>query len=334
MENNLEGDQLAAVHFMDLMVRSQHATTNQQLRFQLQQQFESIQQLKTDLDQKNEEIKSLRKKLKDLELKNCELEDVLNTRNVEIKSLRSRVQKLEREKKNLEEELASIKRKVTSLESDLDGLSASKEKQDEQNQETLARLNKADANLARMKEDLADTKHENTKLRKEIKGIKELQQKGSYPLSRQIQYPHELHQLQGAEMISKEIAVLHLGELCYQIQANMYKRVLPNHYTPIRSYKVKYLLKDINKLPKDEEEKQEATQKWEELKEKLKWKDDYEDAMKSLQESRNREAHPQITEESLKSALELLEQQRALKGYISVDSIQALIKMWKLLKDN
>ena len=317
-----------AVQFGLMAVQDRIGTQNRILISQ-QQQLEDIQQLKADVARKDEEINSLRQELRDLEQKNCELENALTLRNGEIKGLKDRIQKLEKEKRGLEDELAMVQKKVSRLEGEIDSLTASKDKQEEHNQLVQEKLGKADVNLARVKVELAQTKHENRILQKEIKEVKEAQQK-SFSLTtraRPLQFSTPLE----FQPISENAAVLYLGELCYQVQSQMYKAVLPKHFTPIRSYKVKSLLKDLQKLPKDEKEKQEAEQKWENLKMKLNWKDEYEDAMKSLQESRNREAHPQLTEEILQKAVEELDKRKALKGYLSVEFVESLIDMWKTL---
>ena len=332
MDNMIEEEQLAAqIQFASLMGMAvqDRIGTHSRLLMAQQQQSEDIQILKADVARKDEEINSLRQELRDLEQKNSELENALTLRNGEIKGLKDRIQKLEKEKRGLEDELAMVQKKVSRLEGEIDSLTASKDKQEEHNQLIEAKLSKADVNLARMKGELAQAKHDDRNLQKEIKEVKEAQQK-TISLTTRTRQLHLQTQLE-FQPISENAAVLYLGELCYQIQSQMYKAVLPKHFTPIRSYKVKSLRKDLQKLPKDEKEKQEAEQKWESLKTKLNWKDEYEDAMKSLQESRNREAHPPLTEEILQKAVEELEKRKALKGYLSVEFIESLIDMWKTL---
>lgn len=62
----------------------------------------------------------------------------------------------------------------------------------------------------------------------------------------------------------------------------------------------------------------------------MSWDECYEDAMKSLQESRNLDAHPRpLTEEMLNSAAEVMDSKGNLKGYLSLKRVHGLITMWK-----
>ena len=127
-------------------------------------------------------------------------------------------------------------------------------------------------------------------------------------------------------------ASLRLGELSRQLQAKMYAYVLPQSYTPIANYKVKTIRRDVERLPKTEEEKQTARQKWEELQKKLSWNDMYEEAMKLLQENRNVDAHPRITVKLLQEAAEVMETKGNLKGWLTRECVDVLIDMWKQLQ--
>lgn len=125
-------------------------------------------------------------------------------------------------------------------------------------------------------------------------------------------------------------ASLSLGELCRQLQNKLYKVIFPNSFQPNRNYKIKNIWRDLDKLPQPKEEKERSKKKWNEVQDKLSWDECYEYAMKSLQESRNVEAHPTpLTEEVLGRAAELMDSKGNLKGYLSLKRVHELISMWK-----
>lgn len=93
---------------------------------------------------------------------------------------------------------------------------------------------------------------------------------------------------------------------------------------------MKNIRRDLDRLPQLEEEKQRSRKKWDEVKQKLKWDECYEYAMKALQESRNVDAHPApLTEEGLARAAELMDSKGNLKGWLSLKRVNDLITMWK-----
>ncbi|XP_031570245.1 uncharacterized protein LOC116304624 [Actinia tenebrosa] len=132
-------------------------------------------------------------------------------------------------------------------------------------------------------------------------------------------------------------ALKNLGEMCLQIQAGFYKKILPGYFTPIRSYKVATLKKDIEKLSKTVNEKAEARKRWEDLKSTLQLKEeDFEEALDALQEGYNRSHNlkpPNLNVKVLKESAESLERQKILKGWISLERVNGLIDIWKNLVD-
>ena len=129
-------------------------------------------------------------------------------------------------------------------------------------------------------------------------------------------------------------ASLRLGELSRQLQAKMYAFVFPQSYTPIANYKVKTIRRDLQRLPKTEEEKETARKKWDELQKKLKWNDMYEETLKLLQDNRNVEAHPKISTKLLQEAADTMDDKGNLKGWISREYIDVLIAMWRQLQSS
>lgn len=123
-----------------------------------------------------------------------------------------------------------------------------------------------------------------------------------------------------------------LGELCWRIQAMMYEKVLPNSYDYKKSYKIKHIEEDIEELA-DEKQQREAQRRWAELKKKLNWKKSrHTRAMKSIQDSRNTTAHPDLNEELLVTSAEVMEKAEKLTDWRDPACVKELTAMWKKLK--
>ena len=290
------------------------------------QHTEDIESLKKQIDEKNKEMTELQRAMEKLEEQNQELTVELKSRNEEIKALKARLGRLDSEKKDLEDELRSVKVKVNRMEKDIKELTEAKMVQEEKNMELQENFDKVTGKL----------ESRNQVLRKEMKEIRESQHKEISPPSatipragRQMLTPPLPRHLQIAD---RELhASLSLGELCRQFQNKLYKIIFPNSFTPNRNYKIKNILRDLEKLPQPKEEKERSKKKWAEVSEMLKWDESYEDAMKSLQESRNLDAHPSpLTEELLNKAAEIMDSKGNLKGWLSLKRVHELISMWKL----
>ena len=289
------------------------------------QHTEDIESLKKQIDDKNKEITELRKDMESLVEQNQELTVALKSRNEEIKTLKARIGRLESDKKDLEDELKSVTVKVSRMEKDIRELTEAKMAQEEKNMELQENFDKVTGKM----------ESRNQVLKKEIKEIRESQHKEISPPSagipragRQMLTPPLPRHLQSAD---RELhASLSLGELCRQFQNKLYKIIFPNSFTASRNYKMKNIWRDLEKLPQPKEDKERSRKKWDEVKDKLSWDECYEDAMKSLQESRNLDAHPrQLTEEVLNSAAEVMDSKGNLKGYLSLKRVHGLITMWK-----
>ena len=275
------------------------------------QHTEDIESLKKQIDEKNKEITDLQKAMENLEEQNQELTVELKSRNEEIKALKARLGRLESEKKDLEDELRSVKVKVNRMEKDIKELSEAKMVQEEKNMELQENFDKVTGKM----------ESRNQVLKKEIKEIRESQHKAEISppsatiprAGRQMLTPALPRHLQIAD---RELhASLSLGELCRQLQNKMYKIIFPNSFMPNRNYKMKNIRRDLEKLPQLKEEKDRSNKKWDEVREKLKWDESFEDAMKSLQESRNLDAHPSpLTEEILNRAAEIMDSKGNHKG--------------------
>ena len=290
------------------------------------QHTEDIESLKKQIDEKNKEIDELRNAMENLEEQNQELTVALKSRNEEIKALKARIGRLENDKKDLEDELKSVTVKVSRMEKDIKELNEAKMAQDEKYMELQENFDKATGKM--------ETR--NQVLKKEIKEIRESQHKEIPPPSaviqraggRQMLTPSLPRHLQIADQ--QLHASLSLGELCRQLQNKLYKVIFPNSFLANRNYKMKNIWRDLEKLPQPKEDKDRSKNKWDEIKEKLSWEENYEDVIKSLQESRNLDAHPApLTEEGLLRAAEIMDSKGNLKGWLSLKRVHELISMWK-----
>ena len=292
------------------------------------QHTEDIESLKKQLDEKNKEITELQSAMEQLVEQNQELTVELKSRNEEIKALKVRLGRLESEKKDLEDELRSVNVKINRMEKDIKELNEAKTVQEEKNMELQENFDKVTGKL----------ESRNQVIRKEMKEIRESQHKEISPPSatipragRQMPTPLLPRHLQIADHELR--ASLSLGELCRQFQNKLYKVIFPNSFMPNRNYKMKNIWRDLERLPQPKEEKERSKKKWDEVREKLKWDESFEDAMKSLQESRNLDAHPSpLTEEILNRAAEIMDTKGNLKGWLSLKRVHELITMWKLVQ--
>lgn len=293
------------------------------------QNSEEIESLKEKLAEKNEEISRLNKAIIDLEDKNKKLDVALKTRVEEITKLKTRIGKLEAEKKGLEDKLRNVEGKLDRVEKEVEELEKANQAHDDDNVQLREKMEIMSGEMESVKKDLGLARNENQNLKREVKDLQDNQQK---------RFPFTLGTKEGRQMLaappsaSPELqASLLLGELSRQLQAMMYAYVLPQLFTPIGNYKVKTIRRDVEKLPKTEEEKEKAKQKWAELQSKLNWNEMYEETMKQLQQNRNADAHPKITTQLLHDAVEVMEAKGNLKGWLSRDYVTVLINMWEQL---
>lgn len=321
-----------------------------------------IASLRTEIEEKNEEISKFNKDIKDLREQNIELKITVESKDEEIEALKEKINKLEGEKKALETTLRAVKGeleavrkevvdlrgensnlkgkihqlerekkalelKLTSVEGELNDVRKEVVELKEENSIIKRRNAALELNVKKlsikmdgMTQNLEESMGDNSNLKKEVKNLREgLQGMASFMPSSFLLDPVEK-------------AKLVLGELCRRIQAMMYHKVLPNSpYDDRKSYKVKYMLEDIAEL-KDQQEKDDAWKRWEALKKKLNWKKSkHARAMKSIQESRNVAAHPDLDEKMLVESVEQMEQDGYVTDYCSAECANELIEMWKTL---
>lgn len=285
----------------------------------------NIDSLREKIEEKDEEISRLQMALKDLEDKNKKLEIALKTRIEEISKLKARINKLESEKKTLEDKLRNVEGKLDRVEREVERLEEAKNIHEDENANLKENFEVLAEEMKSVEEKLEKTRTENQVLKKEVKELKESHQK-LLPLA-------SARPMLSAPQIASDVqASLYLGELSRQLQGKMYAYVFPQSFSPIGNYKVKTIRRDVERLPKTAEEKEKARKRWEELQNKLNWSEMYEDAIKLLQENRNMDAHPTISAKLLQKAVEIMDAKGNLKGRLSRECVDVLIKMWKILQ--
>ena len=172
-------------------------------------------------------------------------------------SLKEKMEQLESEKEALERDLKSVEGQLNDVRQEVIELKNENSKSRKRNAALDLNVKKLSKRVDEMTRTLKESTRDNSNIKKEVK------------------YPDPV-----------EKASLILGELCRQIQAMMYRKVLPNSPNDDKrvtnSYKVKYVLEDIEEL-EDEREKAEAWRRWQALQKKHNWtKTKHMRAMKSI----------------------------------------------------
>ena len=322
-----------------------------------------IASLTSQIEVKNEEISKFNEDIKDIRQKNHDLKIAVESKDEEIEGLKEQIKKLESEKKALQTALRDVKGELEATRKgvvELKGENSTlkgKIEQLEGEKEALERnLRSVEGQLNDVRQEVVELKNENSRIKKrnavvdlnvkklsnrvdEVTRALEESARDNLNLKKEVRNLREAA-LDGMASFKPssflpdpvEKASLLLGELCRQIQAMMYKKVLPNSpYDDKKSYKVKYMLEDIDEL-EDEREKAEAGKRWEALQKERKWKKrKHMRAIKSIQDKRNDTAHPGLDEKQLVESVELMKQTGNLPGYCPPECADELIKMWKIL---
>ena len=74
---------------------------------------------------------------------------------------------------------------------------------------------------------------------------------------------------------------------------------------------------------------EEAQKRWDMIQKKFNWEETHEEAMSLLRETRNAEAHPEISKESLQCAISITAQTNDLTGWFSLQLLNDLMHMWE-----
>lgn len=283
---------------------------------------EKIDSLEKEIKKKDDEIVALQKVLQTLQEQNDELKSALDTKDEEIGTLKSRIDELEDEKTELQRELGSVKTDLSLVQKQVDKLRKAKSSQEQTNLKLKQDLEGFRRTLETVKEDREKKRKESEELKKELRNIKESQLKGLLPLmSGARALPNK--PLPAIPKTSGE-ALLHLGEMCRQIQTKLYRFVFPRSVKDV-NYKVDAIHRHLSKFPNLN-----AQRKWESIQERFRWDETHEEAITLLQETRNIEAHPEISKDSLQRAISITAQSNNLEdNWLSTKLLHELLKIWE-----
>ena len=286
---------------------------------------EKIKSLNEEIEKKDGEIFALQKALQELREKNDELNSSLKSKDVEIEGLRSRIDELEEEKRELQRKLGSVETDLGLLKKEVEKLGKSRSTQEQACLKLKEDLDRVWRNMEMVKGDLEKKRKENDDLKKEVKDLKELQHKGLLPLMLGAKAGLPMKPCLPQMPQTSLEASLHLGEMCRQLQIKMYKFVFPNSFMENINYKVENIHRQLKKFPNTEE----AQKKWEKIEEKFHWSETHEEAINLLRETRNAEAHPEISKESLQKAITITDQANNFSGWFSSKLLKELMDMWE-----
>ena len=278
-----------------------------------------LDSLQMNLADKNEKIENLEQKVEELERKNTGLREEVDSKEQEIADLNTKVRALESDKEELQEEVKKLKIEVEHVRFQMKRLQAEKDEEKVQREKLGKDISIMKRSMAEIKQDLVKSTKKSANLQKQLDQMK--MQQNAYT--------------SGLEDIAlDDMASIHFGEMCRQLQNKMYEEVLPKEsFAKMANYKVKNIEKTIQDkvIVKTEEGKKEAATRWENLKKRIGWDDEYIGTIAILVQRRNATAHPQINKEVLYMLLNETKEKFSESGYLSVEKLNILIGMWEKL---
>ena len=283
---------------------------------------EKIESLEKEIKKKDNEIVALQKTLQALQEKNDELESALDRKGEEIDTLQSRIDELEDEKTELQRELGSVKTDLGLLRKEVDKLRKAKSSQEQTNLKFRQEYDGLRRTLETTKEDLEKKTKESEELKQEVRDIKKSHRKSLLPFglgARAHSKPPPAIPTTSGE------ALLHLGEMCRQLQIKLYRFVFPRTSFKHINYKVDAIHRHLNKFQDS------AAQKiWESIQERFHWDETHEEAVTLLQDTRNIEAYPEISKDSLQRAISITAQSNNLEdNWLSTKLLHELLEIWE-----
>ena len=280
--------------------------------------FDSFQK---QLSEKEEKIENLEQKVKKLERENTYLKEEVKSKEREITDLKKKVNALESSKKKLQEEVKKLKTKAEELETEINHLQAQMECLQAEKEDLTTQMDKLRRDMIKriedVSKDLDESNRDKARLQKQLDQME-------LKLNRTFQPG------QDEEATLETEAILVLGEMCHQLQNKMYQEVLPDNFSDDWNHKVKDINKDIEdeEILETDEERDEAAKRWGYLRERIGWDDRLTKTISSLVQKRNVSAHPSISEEYLRWALDEMEAKFPKKGYQSAEKVKKLVDMW------
>ena len=287
----------------------------------------------SQLSEEHEKIENVKRKVRKLERESTDLKEQLKSTERAIADLKKKVHALGSDKKKLQEEVEKLETKVQELEARIESyevqiksyeakiecLQVQNDEQETQMDKLRRETEGLRRDMNRMGEELDESNRDWATLRKRINQI-ELQQYTSKP---------------SQELKAQEnMAFIIVGEMCHQLQNKMYEKVLPDYFEEnYGNYTVEQLKEHIEdeSVVETEKERDEAAERWEDLKKDIGWNDKFTRTIACLVKTRNISAHPSsLNEEKLREALDVIKKKGKLlkKGYESAEKAAMLINMW------
>ena len=287
------------------------------LKIQNDEKNKEIRDLKISLESKDNEITAMKRELKDLKDQNDERAKEIKVLTISLESKDKEIIALKDKIRGLENALKSLELCTEALEKEWEDAREASRKSEKDREEMKLTIEKLSKNIQRM------TKERDQKEQDDLKWKKEFQES----MQRAQSYGRGSQSLPDPA----ENAFILLGQMCSQVQAMMYKIVLPDRYNEEYLYKLKFIEEDIAREKEDLKHK--ATERWDELKRKLSWDDmDHPRTLKEIQRKRNEVAHPNLlTKELLYNSAEMMQEAGKLSGRMTLTRVRQIIKIWDLL---
>lgn len=296
------------------------------LRDQNDEKNKEIAALKISSESKDKEITAVKREVKDLKDQNDE-------RAKEIKDLTISLE-------SKDKEIIALRREVVYLKDQNEKLKISLEDSDKERDDLRDTIRELQNELKSLKlstealnKEWEDAKEERKKSEEDNNKLKLKVQKLSKTIDRMTternQKEEEDNKREKADRF--ENAHIVLGEMCSQLQAIMYRIVLPDSYREEYSYKVKSIEEDIKR--KEGDRKRLANEKLDKLKRDISWDEiNHPRTMKEIQRKRNLVAHPsKLTKDSLLRAANVMQEERKLKGKPILSHVHEIINIWDRL---
>ena len=208
------------------------------------------------------------------------------------------------------------------LRKEVDKLRKAKSSQEQTNLKFRQEYDGLRRTLETTKEDLEKKTKESEELKQEVRDIKKSHHKSLLPFglgARAHSKPPPALPTTSGE------ALLHLGEMCRQLQIKLYRFVFPRTSFKHINYKVDAIHRHLNKFQDSD-----AQKIWESIQERFHWDETHEEALTLLQDTRDIEAHPEISKDSLQRAISITAQSNNLEdNWLSTKLLHELLKIWE-----
>nr|XP_058947332.1 centrosomal protein of 70 kDa-like [Pocillopora verrucosa] len=297
-----------------------------------------IEYLQKEIEERDKTLSRLKQDFNDLLAQNDDLQITLESKNHEVEALKDKgspkfdrpkqelkvsLKASDKERNELKDTIRQLQNKLKSLELSTEDLNKRSEdakeerkKIEEDNNKLKLAIEKQSKKIERMTKERVQKEEEDYKWKKQWQPKMQLLEshgrRGGLPL---------------ADPVEKAYIVL--GEMCSQLQAMMYQKVLPDsYYKEYTRYKVKSIEREIDRKHGDVQ--RQAIERWDNLKKELSWDEiNHPSTLKEIQSERNIVAHPGVlTKESLLQSENVMQEAREKCGRMRLTHVREIIEMW------